>query len=262
MKLEHLIAILIVGTWLGLLVLEALFPARPYPRVRAWRALGACYLLLYLTVGTVVPLLLPVWLLERSVLDLSGLGIAGGAAVGFAAITLVGYWYHRACHRWDGMWRWLHQMHHSAPRLDLGGSLVFHPFEMAAYTLIQVGVLVMVLGIDPVAAAVVGYVSTFYGMFQHLNVRTPRWLGVLIQRPESHGQHHEAGVHARNYGDLPVWDLLFGTFSNPARFEGMVGFGGGAHRRVAAMLVGRDVSQGTGTAVQRGLPTPELGKAA
>ena len=118
------------------------------------------------------------------------------------------------------MWRWLHQLHHSAPRLDIGGSMMFHPFEMAAYTLIQVAVLVLVLGIDPVAAALVGYVSAFYGLYQHLNVRTPRWLGYLIQRPESHGLHHEKGVHARNYGDLPIWDLLFGTFVEPAALPG------------------------------------------
>jgi sterol desaturase/sphingolipid hydroxylase (fatty acid hydroxylase superfamily) len=252
MKIEDVIAILILGTWLGMLALEARFPARAYPQVRGWRVTGAFFLLLYMAVATAVPLLLPPWLLEKRVFDLGGLGIAGGVVVGFAVQTFVAYWYHRACHRFGGMWRWLHQMHHSAPRLDMGGAMMFHPLEMAAFTLIQVGVLVLLLGIDPMAAALVGYVSAFYGLFQHLNVRTPRWLGYLIQRPESHGHHHQTGVHARNYGDLPLWDLLFGTFSNPPRFDGEVGFGGGAHRKVLSMLFGRDVSQGSGTAVQRG----------
>ena len=248
MKTEHIIAVVILGTWAGMLVLEALFPARPYPRVRGWRLAGAFFLLLYMTVGTFLPLLLPPWLLEKGLLDLSGLGIAGGVVVGFTVQTFVGYWYHRACHRFGGMWRWLHQMHHSAPRLDIGGAMMFHPLEMAAYTLIQVGVLVMLLGIDPLAAALVGYISVFYGLFQHLNVRTPRFLGYVIQRPESHGHHHQAGVHARNYGDLPLWDVLFGTFWNPRRFTADVGFGGGAHRKLVSMLLGRDVSQRTGTA--------------
>ena len=52
-------------------------------------------------------------------------------------------------------------------------------------------------------------------MFQHWNVKTPRWLGYIIQRPESHGLHHELGVHARNYSDFPLWDMLMGTFVNP-----------------------------------------------
>src|SRR5688572_19969378 len=129
MKIEELIVILILGTWLGMLSLEALFPARSYPRVRGWRLAGACFLLLYMAVATVVPLLLPPWLLEKRVFDLSGLGIAGGVVAGFAVQTFAAYWYHRACHRFGGMWRWLHQMHHSAPRLDMGGAMVFHPLE-------------------------------------------------------------------------------------------------------------------------------------
>jgi sterol desaturase/sphingolipid hydroxylase (fatty acid hydroxylase superfamily) len=52
-------------------------------------------------------------------------------------------------------------------------------------------------------------------MFQHANLRTPRWLGYIIQRPESHGIHHERGLHAFNYADLPLWDMVFGTFRNP-----------------------------------------------
>ncbi len=258
MKIEDVIGLLIIGTWLGMLALEAIWPARAYPKVRGWRLLGALSMLAYLAVGTVTPLLLPPELLAYQLLDLSGLGVAGGMIVGFTGLTFVGYWYHRACHRFDGMWRWLHQLHHSAPRLDIGGALMFHPFEMAAYTLIQVGVLVMVLGIDPLAAVLTGYLSAFYGLFQHLNVRTPRWLGYLIQRPESHGNHHQAGVHARNYGDLPLWDLLLGTFVNPERFDAEVGFGGAAHRRVLAMLAGRDVSSGTGTAVQKGQAAADI----
>ena len=79
----------------------------------------------------------------------------------------------------------------------------------------QLFVTVIVLGLDPLAAALVGYVAAFYGMFQHWNVRTPRWLGYFIQRPEAHCEHHRLGVHANNYGDLPLWDMLFGTLPQP-----------------------------------------------
>jgi sterol desaturase/sphingolipid hydroxylase (fatty acid hydroxylase superfamily) len=113
---------------------------------------------------------------------------------------------------------------------------------MVVQTLMQLFVTVIVLGLDPLAAALVGYVAAFYGMFQHWNVRTPRWLGYLIQRPEAHCEHHRLGVHADNYGDLPVWDLLFGTFRNPDRFEGRCGFETPADRRVWSMLAWRDVN--------------------
>jgi hypothetical protein len=113
-----------------------------------------------------------------------------------------------------------HQIHHSPQRIDISGSTLFHPVEMVVQVAAADLRTVIVLGLDPLAAALVGYVAAFHGLFQHWNVATPRWLGVLIQRPEAHCEHHRLGVHANNYGDLPIWDLLFGTFRNPARFEG------------------------------------------
>jgi sterol desaturase/sphingolipid hydroxylase (fatty acid hydroxylase superfamily) len=113
---------------------------------------------------------------------------------------------------------------------------------MVVQTLMQLFVTVIVLGLDPLAAALVGYVAAFYGMFQHWNVRTPRWLGYVIQRPEAHCEHHRLGVHADNYGDLPVWDLMFRTFRNPDRFEGRCGFESPADRRMWSMLAWRDVN--------------------
>jgi len=85
---------------------------------------------------------------------------------------------------------------------------------------------------------------TFNAMFQHANIATPHWLGYLIQRPESHHVHHARGVHAYNYSDLPLWDMLFGTFRNPRNVEGLdCGFYKGASGRLVEMLVGKDVSQ-------------------
>jgi sterol desaturase/sphingolipid hydroxylase (fatty acid hydroxylase superfamily) len=65
----------------------------------------------------------------------------------------------------------------------------------------------------------------------------------VIQRPESHGVHHERGVHRYNYADLPLWDIVFGTFRNPRRWDGKAGFHDGASARIAEMLVGVDVSR-------------------
>jgi hypothetical protein len=84
MKIEDVIGLVILGTWLGMLALESLFPAREYPRVRGWRLLGALRLLLYMTVSTVLPLLLPPSVLGWRLLDLTGLGIAPGVVIGFA----------------------------------------------------------------------------------------------------------------------------------------------------------------------------------
>jgi len=79
-------------------------------------------------------------------------------------------------------------------------------------------------------------------MFQHLNVRTPQWLGYVIQRPESHSGHHERGIHARNYSDLPFWDIVFGTFHNPREFTGECGFYDGGSKKVLPLLFGREIA--------------------
>lgn len=90
--------------------------------------------------------------------------------------------------------------------------------------------------------ALAGFIGFLAAVIQHANVRTPRWLGYIIQRPEMHGLHHERGVHAYNYGSVPLWDMLFGTFRNPADFPAEYGFYPGASKRLGAMLIGRDVS--------------------
>jgi sterol desaturase/sphingolipid hydroxylase (fatty acid hydroxylase superfamily) len=73
-------------------------------------------------------------------------------------------------------------------------------------------------------------------------VRTPTWLGYVIQRPEAHCRHHELNVHASNYSDFPIIDMIFGTFQNPREFEGRVGFEERAS--YGKMLIGVDVSAG------------------
>ena len=70
---------------------------------------------------------------------------------------------------------------------------------MVGWTALSSVCLTLVVGLSAESATIVLYVTTFLAIFQHANVRTPRWLGFVVQRPESHSYHHERGVHARNY---------------------------------------------------------------
>jgi sterol desaturase/sphingolipid hydroxylase (fatty acid hydroxylase superfamily) len=244
METTDLIGLLVPTTFLLMLTIERWRPARPFPRRRGWTALGISFLLLMGVISTVVPLALDErWLAAHRWLDGRGLGVLGGTVVGYTVLSGVMYAWHRMLHAVPLLWRLTHQLHHSPQRIDIPGSVLFHPTEMVAQVALQLAVTLLVLGLDPVAAALTGYVAAFYGMFQHWNVRTPRWLGYLIQRPEAHCEHHRLGVHAHNYGDLPVWDLLLGTFRNPARFEGRCGFEAPADHRLVAMLGFQDVNR-------------------
>lgn len=243
MNAEDLLGLAIPVTYLVMLAVEHWRPARRFPPIPWWRTLGAVFVVILLTINMMLPLMLPVeWLATHRLLDLSSLGVGGGAVVGYLVVSLVNYVWHRSEHRFMILWRGFHQLHHSPTRMDISGAAFTHPLEVVAAGIIAIGITVFLLGVDPLAAALTGYIGAFYSMFQHWNIRTPGWLGYIIERPESHCRHHEMNVHADNYSDLPLWDILFGTFRNPETFDGEVGFEGPASRRIGAMLLGADVN--------------------
>jgi sterol desaturase/sphingolipid hydroxylase (fatty acid hydroxylase superfamily) len=245
MQAEDIVGLLVPVTFLLMWAVEKIRPARQFPPIRAWGLIGLAFLLVMATVSTVVPLLIPVaWLARHRLLDGTGLGVAGGAVVGYIVVSFVNYVWHRSTHAFPLLWRLFHQLHHSPRRVDIPGSMVFHPFDITMYVTIATLTTTLVLGLDPLAAALTGYIAAFYSLFQHWNIRTPRWLGYLIQRPEAHCVHHRRGLHGYNYGDLPIWDILFGTFRNPGAFNGEVGFDDGSAQRLGAMLAFADVNAG------------------
>jgi len=227
----------------GFIVLDLVYRHRKYESSPHWR--------LRATVVTVGIFFLTVWVAGfwgrtldgASLIDGSRFGAIGGAAIGVVVYELLHYWYHRAAHAWDWLWRAGHQMHHSAESLDAFGAYYLHPLDAAVFTTWSSLVFFPLLGLSVEAGVIGALFLTFNAMFQHANIGTPRWLGYLIQRPESHHIHHARGVHRHNYSDLPLWDIVFGTFDNPSSIERPeVGFFNGASGRVLEMLVGQDVS--------------------
>ncbi len=236
------VPVAILMTYVLMLGAERLGQARAFPARRHWRWLGWGFLVLLFAINGILPELLPMaWLAQHALLPGHRLGIPAGVAVGVLTFTFADYWIHRALHRYDLLWRSIHQLHHGAEQVDIYGSAVLHPLEIALFVLESSLISVFVLGLHPVAVAVSGYIGAFMAMFQHWNIRTPRWLGWFIQRPEAHCLHHERNVHGRNYSNLPLWDMLFGTYANPAEFNGLTGFDDHRGQRLGAMLLGRDV---------------------
>ena len=242
--------------WFGLiflapfLVLELFWRARRYETAPLWRTrallVTAAVFGVSLTIGRLWGALLPEW----SLVDGAALGTWGGALAGVLLYELMHYWYHRAAHEWDWLWRAGHQMHHSAESIDAFGAYYLHPLDAALFTTWSVIAFFPVLGLAPESAAIAGAFLAFNAAFQHANIRTPRWLGYLVQRPESHAVHHGRGIHRWNYSDLPLWDMVFGTYVNPrqnaaAQLDEVpqeAGFRPGASARIGAMLAFRNVA--------------------
>jgi len=231
----------VIGIFAALASWEALFPARRLPRVRGWRTKGLLAFAAFMAVSSYLPFLWAEWLAPIQLFDLSGWSTLAGASVG-VLLYEAGVWaWHRSLHGSNFLWRYLHQMHHSAERLDTWGAFWFSPLDMIGWTAL-ISVTLTLVGLSPEAVFATVCVTTFLSVFQHANVRTPRWLGVLVQRPESHSWHHARGVHAYNYSDLPLFDILSGTWNNPRDFAPEQGFHAGASSEYAGLLLGRDVA--------------------
>lgn len=130
MKTEDLLGLMIPVTYVTFLLIERLAERRGYPAVRGWRLTGGAFVLALLAVNAVLPSALPVgWLATHRLVDGTRLGTLGGALAGYLAVSFVQYWFHRAEHRYGVLWRYLHQLHHSALRLDLSGSAYTSPWR-------------------------------------------------------------------------------------------------------------------------------------
>ena len=236
----HLVAYALFGAFAALEIIRA-GQGRIFPSMPGWKLRGLAFGALYFAVATYAPLMWDEAIGARSLLDASALPFWMQIAGGFLLLQFGIYVWHRSMHGSDMLWRGLHQMHHSAERIDIWSAFVFHPLDMLGWALLGSLVLVGGFGVSGEAGFWIALAATFCGMFQHSNLRTPRWLGYFVTRPESHSAHHERGIHGRNYGDIPLFDIIFGTFHNPETFDGEVGFYDGASARVGDMLLFRRV---------------------
>lgn len=238
---------LIVGAVaVAMLAVERLAPGRRFPEVPGWLPRALALTAVQVAMVFVGGLSWDRWFAGTSLWQASALGTPAGAVAGYLAITFVYYWWHRARHQVPALWRWLHQIHHSPRRIEVVTSFYKHPLEIAANGVLSSAILYLLVGVTPAAASLAVLATGLAELFYHWNVRTPHWLGYFIQRPESHCVHHERDRHRNNYSDLPLWDMLFGTFENPRAEPAACGFEGHREALLAPMLRGRDVHRQAG----------------
>ena len=237
-----LIGYLTIGLIPGAIVLDWAIRGRKHDSTRFWRVRATLVTIAVFYIAGYVAVFWGNVFGDLHLLDGSGLGTWGGAIVGILVYELGHYWYHRSAHEFDWLWRAGHQMHHSAESLDAFGAYYLHPVDTFLFTTVASLVFYPLLGLTVEASVIAAFFLTFNAMFQHMSIRTPRWLGYIVQRPESHSVHHGKGIHRYNYSDLPLWDIVFGTFRNPAEFQREHGFYAGASERIPEMLSFRDVS--------------------
>ncbi len=235
------ISYIVFGMYGGLMLWEGLFPARKLPHVRYWKLKGLLSFVLFFFLSSYLPLLWDGYLAEYQIFNLTGLGTLGGAVVGVVVYEFGEYAWHRTMHNSNFLWKGMHQMHHSAERIDSYGAFYFSPLDMIGWIALGSICLVIVAGFTPEATTLIILATTFLTIFQHSNVKTPTWVGYLIQRPEAHTIHHAKGIHAYNYAGITLFDIIFGTFKNPKDYEHETGFYQGASGKIKEMLLFKDI---------------------
>ena len=225
-------------------VLEQAIPGWTLPRVRTW----PLRIVLVNSVQVGVVLLAGIswqkWLSAASLLHLSKwLSPLSGGLIAYFIATFVFYWWHRWRHEQPFLWRGFHQIHHSPQRLEVITSFYKHPGEMIVNSIIGSLLVYTLLGLSPAAGAWYTFCTAVGEFFYHTNVKTPRWVGFVFQRPEMHRIHHQYNRHRNNYGDITWWDMMFGTYENPKEWDDKCGFDDAKEQQLLVMLAFRDVHE-------------------
>ena len=125
---------------------------------------------------------------------------------------------HYASHKFSWLWR-IHRVHHLDICVDASTAVRFHPAEILVSFAYKT-VLVIGLGVSPIAIAGFEIILAASAMFNHANLRLPDTLdGILrtiIVTPDMHRIHHSIDPleHDSNYGFFfSFWDRAFGVYT-------------------------------------------------
>lgn len=223
-------------------VIERLIPGWKLPHVRTWPIRVLLLNFVQIGVVTLAGYTWEVWLSSWSFFHFSKFfsPLLSGLIAYFIA-TFIFYWWHRARHEFDFLWVGFHQIHHSPQRLEVITSFYKHPGEMIVNSIIGSVLVYTVLGLSIEAGIIYTACTALGEFFYHTNIKTPRWIGYIFQRPEMHRIHHQFEKHKNNYGDIVWWDMLFGTYDNPKEWSKTCGFTPENEERLLAMLSYKDV---------------------
>ena len=222
-------------------IMERVRPGRQLPQSKGWYVRAILVTLVQLAITLLTARLWTRIFGAVSIFHLSNRNapVLEGFA-GWLVGTFLFYWWHRLRHA-KGWWLAFHQIHHSPSRIELLTSFYRHPIEILCDAILSAVILYPLMGCSLLGAFWYNFFAGTGEYCYHANVKTPSWLRFFIQTPELHSIHHEYDVHSYNFGDIPVWDRLFGTYRDTTEFVERCGFSTGAENYLIAMLAFRDV---------------------
>lgn len=232
----------IIAVGIFLIVLERIIPDQKLPHVDGCWMRVVIINILQLGVVFLATFTWDKWFLDWRFFELLVLPDFLGGFLSYLGVTFVFYWWHRFRHDINFFWLAFHQIHHSPSRIETITSFYKHPCEIIVNSLIIGAINYFVFGHTVEAGAWCLLYASLGEYFYHMNIRTPRWIGFFFQRPEMHRIHNQRGKHYKNFSDLPIWDMLFGTFENPSTYKGEFGFNIDREGKLKSMLLCKNVN--------------------
>ncbi len=124
---------------------------------------------------------------------------------------------HRMFHSIPWLWHF-HAVHHSIEDMDWLAAHRVHPVDQIVTKGASL-IPIFVLGFSEVAIGITVAIYHWHSLLLHSNVRLPfgplRW---LVASPDFHHWHHanQPEAYDKNFsGQLPLWDIVFGTLHMP-----------------------------------------------
>lgn len=217
------IPIILFVLYLAFGVIELIHPAEDGQSFSGKiRNVGFAAFLLILGGGIVV-LIYRVLPVEPRVLQFESIWLSFLILVAYIALMdFFFYWYHRLQHSFHVLFQ-IHELHHADTEVNATSSLRSYWMERPLQTLLITLPALFIVGIDPVAVIVLPFVTTTWLVFTHANLRLHMGpLTPILCGPQLHRVHHSDQPEHRNKNFaqfLPVYDIIFGTYYEPAKDE-------------------------------------------
>ena len=215
-----------LGVLIAMSALEALFPARErvQTRTRRWGTNFSLVVIDTLAIRLLFPVIAvgaALWAQTRGwgLLNLAIMPFWMKVLLAVIVLDMMIYWQHVAFHRIPSLWR-LHKVHHADRDLDASSGLRFHPVEIVISMIYKMGI-VAALGAPVLAVIIFEIVLNACAVFNHANVRLPRWierpLRLVMVTPALHRIHHSVIERETNtnYGFSVIWwDKIFKSYTD------------------------------------------------
>jgi sterol desaturase/sphingolipid hydroxylase (fatty acid hydroxylase superfamily) len=225
-RIGHLIPFLAAG-----FVLEEL--TQPNRRMPSSVLFNLCYMVVYWTLHV----LIGVWLIA-GVFQVTALlpgyhsfavptpttwsGILAFSVVALVARDGLYYWFHRAQHAWPWLWA-QHELHHSDEHMNVTTGGRHHWLDTPFQAVCVLAPMDYLFGMPLTVLVTMQIMGEVIGHFTHADARIHLGrLAAILPGPQFHRIHHscEPAHLDKNFASVwPFWDVLFGTFYQPATEE-------------------------------------------